>query len=103
MTAPESNSAGMTAKAPAGLRWNDARKRMAQLENSAGKLSSTWFLGMSGLIAAAMMFVACALVRTQLRPPRARAGWYIDTEQQELWRYWDGVTWTNHSAPRDIA
>jgi C4-dicarboxylate-specific signal transduction histidine kinase len=61
MTAPESNSAGMTAKAPAGLRWNDARKRMAQLENSAGKLSSTWFLGMTGLIAAAVMFVACAL------------------------------------------
>jgi two-component system, LuxR family, sensor kinase FixL len=61
MTVPESNSSAATAKAPAELRWNDARRRMAQLENSAAKLSSTWFLGMSGLIAAAAMFVACAL------------------------------------------
>jgi hypothetical protein len=27
------------------------------------------------------------------------AGWYIDPDQPELQRYWDGAQWTNHTAP----
>jgi len=28
-----------------------------------------------------------------------RAGWYVDPENADLLRYWDGVMWTSHSAP----
>jgi uncharacterized RDD family membrane protein YckC len=28
------------------------------------------------------------------------SGWYDDPSNPDLLRYWDGVTWTNHTAPR---
>jgi|GEM_PF-5228891 len=28
-----------------------------------------------------------------------RAGWYIDPDQQEFQRYWDGTQWTERTAP----
>lgn len=28
------------------------------------------------------------------------SGWYDDPSDPELLRYWDGVTWTNHTAPK---
>jgi hypothetical protein len=34
-----------------------------------------------------------------LMPP---AGWYADPEQAWTWRYWNGASWTDHRAPRDM-
>jgi len=45
-----------------GDHWSDARRRLARLEHSTARFSSAWFMGMSGLIAAAVLFVASALV-----------------------------------------
>ncbi|WP_062208181.1 DUF2510 domain-containing protein [Demequina oxidasica] len=28
-----------------------------------------------------------------------RSGWYLDPENQELQRYWDGAAWTTRTAP----
>ena len=28
------------------------------------------------------------------------SGWYDDPSNPDMLRYWDGVTWTNHTAPR---
>jgi len=51
---------------PAADAWSDARRRLAQLELSAAKMSSAWFLGMSGLFAAAALFIASALILAAL-------------------------------------
>jgi len=31
--------------------------------------------------------------------PKAPAGWYPDETDANLLRYWDGDTWTEHTAP----
>ncbi len=33
-------------------------------------------------------------------PPGIPAGWYPDADNDTLLRYWDGQTWTDHTAPR---
>ncbi len=37
-------------------------------------------------------------------PPRpitaAPAGWFVDPQSDAHWRYWDGTTWTGHTAAR---
>ena len=33
-------------------------------------------------------------------PPSVPAGWYPDADNDKLMRYWDGATWTEHTAPR---
>lgn len=33
-------------------------------------------------------------------PPSVPAGWYPDPNNGQLQRYWDGTTWTEHTAPR---
>lgn len=32
-------------------------------------------------------------------PPTVPAGWYPDAQNPTLQRYWDGVGWTEHTAP----
>jgi len=32
--------------------------------------------------------------------PLPAAGWYADTGDPHLWRWWDGAHWTEHTAPR---
>lgn len=43
-------------------RWNDARRRVTQLEKSTAQMSSRWFLGMSGLAAAAALLIVSSIV-----------------------------------------
>ncbi|HUO98244.1 MAG TPA: ATP-binding protein [Rhizomicrobium sp.] len=45
-----------------GPRWADARRRVARLETSAAAMSSGWFLGMAGLVSAAVLFLATAVI-----------------------------------------
>ena len=33
-------------------------------------------------------------------PPSVPAAWYPDADNDKLLRYWDGSTWTEHTAPR---
>jgi hypothetical protein len=33
-------------------------------------------------------------------PPGIPAGWFPDADNDKLLRYWDGQTWTEHTAPR---
>lgn len=35
-----------------------------------------------------------------MAPPAAPAAWYPDPQDAHRWRYWDGTTWTTHTAPR---
>jgi C4-dicarboxylate-specific signal transduction histidine kinase len=48
--------------AHARARWNDARRHVFQLEHSTARLSSRWFLGMTGLAVAAALFVFSAII-----------------------------------------
>ena len=32
-------------------------------------------------------------------PMMPAAGWYLDPDANDTWRYWDGVRWTEHRAP----
>ncbi|MGB0111819.1 MAG: DUF2510 domain-containing protein [Ilumatobacteraceae bacterium] len=36
-------------------------------------------------------------------PSRPTAGWYADPEQPYMWRWWDGVQWTDVRSPMDWA
>jgi len=42
--------------------WSQARSQMQQLEHSAGRMSSRWFLGNAGVIVAASLFLLTAIV-----------------------------------------
>jgi hypothetical protein len=35
-----------------------------------------------------------------MSPPETPAGWYPDSHDPQLLRYWDGAGWTEHTAPR---
>ncbi len=35
-------------------------------------------------------------------PPGVPADWYSDPDNGDLLRYWDGLNWTNHTAPKPV-
>lgn len=77
-------------KAVSRPRWNDARRRLAQLESSASQMSSAWFVGMTALIIAATLFLASAvvlagcLVRLQSHFGRAQLAETVLSEASDL-------------------
>jgi uncharacterized BrkB/YihY/UPF0761 family membrane protein len=67
------------------------------------KTDSGAYAGMGSLMFLGFfLFLAGALVWTQLHAARAPAGWYGDPDGSRRWRYWDGAAWTGHVAPRDV-
>ena len=61
----------------------------------------TILVGVLVIPSGALLLCACLASRRSLRepggaPPGAR--WYPDPAQPSHWRWWDGQTWTDHSA-----
>ncbi len=66
-------------------------------------------VAMGGLMAAVAIVVFLVLLASHREPshtvpPRpvtpAPAGWFVDPHSEASWRYWDGTTWTGHTAAR---
>ncbi len=59
------------------------------------------YAAMGGLVYFVMAVLLSAGLLYELRRRKhPRSGWYADPDAKPFWRYWDGVEWTDHRAPR---